>query len=34
VSVGGTNLLDENYELAWGYPDPGRNAYVRMRLNF
>ena len=34
VSLGGTNLLDENYELAWGYPDPGRSEYVRMRLNF
>ncbi len=34
VSVGGTNLLDENYEQAWGYPDQGRSTYVRMRLNF
>ena len=25
---------DENFELAHGYPEPGRNVYVRLRLNF
>jgi iron complex outermembrane receptor protein len=34
VAVGATNLLDENFELAQGYPEPGRSAYVRLRLNF
>lgn len=34
VAVGGTNLLDENFELANGFPEPGRNLFVRMRLNF
>ena len=32
--MGGTNLLDENFELAQGYPEPGTNVYVRLRLNF
>jgi iron complex outermembrane receptor protein len=34
VAVGGTNLLDENFELAQGYPEPGRSAYARLRLHF
>ena len=34
IAVGGTNLLDENFELAQGYPEPGTNVYLRMRLNF
>ena len=34
IAIGGTNLLDENFELAQGYPEPGTNVYLRMRLNF
>jgi iron complex outermembrane receptor protein len=34
LAVGGSNLTDENIELAQGYPEPGRSAYVRLRLNF
>ena len=34
VALGGTNLLDENFELAQGYPEQGRNFYVRLRLTF
>jgi iron complex outermembrane recepter protein len=34
LALGGSNLLDENFELAQGYPEAGRNAYVRMRLSF
>lgn len=34
LALGGSNLLDESFELAQGYPEPGRNAYLRMRLNF
>jgi iron complex outermembrane recepter protein len=34
IAAGASNLLDENFELAQGYPEPGRNAYVRLRLNF
>ncbi len=34
VSVGIRNLLDKNYELADGYPEPGRTFYVSTRLTF
>jgi iron complex outermembrane receptor protein len=34
LAVGGTNLLDENFELAQGYPEAGRNFYLRLRLSF
>jgi len=31
-SVGFKNLLDDYYELAWGFPQPGRTFYVKTRL--
>jgi iron complex outermembrane receptor protein len=34
IAAGGSNLTDENVELAYGYPEAGRNVYVRLRLNF
>jgi iron complex outermembrane receptor protein len=34
IAVGGTNLLDENFELAQGYPEPGQSFYIRLRLTF
>ena len=34
AALGGSNLLDENFELAQGYPEVGRNLYVRLRLMF
>ena len=34
IAAGGSNLTDENFELAFGYPEVGRNVYVRLRLNF
>ncbi len=34
IAAGGSNLTDENFELAQGYPEAGRNVYVRLRLNF
>jgi iron complex outermembrane receptor protein len=34
VAFGGTNLTDENFELANGYPQAGANLYLRLRLNF
>lgn len=34
LAFGGTNLTDENVELANGYPEPGENLYLRLRLNF
>jgi iron complex outermembrane recepter protein len=34
IAAGASNLLDENFELAQGYPEPGRNFHVRLRLNF
>jgi iron complex outermembrane receptor protein len=34
VSLGFKNLLDDNFELAWGYPQPGRTFYVKTRMLF
>jgi iron complex outermembrane receptor protein len=34
VAVGGTNLTDEDFQLAHGYPEPGRSVYARLRLSF
>jgi iron complex outermembrane receptor protein len=34
VSLGLKNLLDEHYELAWGYPQPGRSFYLKTRMRF
>jgi iron complex outermembrane receptor protein len=34
IAFGGTNLTDENFELANGYPEPGESLYLRLRLNF
>ncbi|HVY63873.1 MAG TPA: TonB-dependent receptor, partial [Gammaproteobacteria bacterium] len=34
VAAGFKNLLDENYELAWGYPEVGRTMYAKFRIAF
>lgn len=34
IAVGATNLTDEDFQLAHGYPEPGRSAYARLRLGF
>ena len=34
LAIGGTNLADENFELAHGFPEEGRNLYVRARVTF
>jgi iron complex outermembrane receptor protein len=34
LALGAKNLLDENYELAWGFPEPGRSAYAKIRYTF
>lgn len=34
IAAGARNLLDQNYELAWGLPQPGRNYFVRARATF
>lgn len=34
LSGGLKNLLDDYYELAWGYPQPGRTFYLRTRVRF
>lgn len=34
VAVGGRNLLDENYQLAIGYPEEGRSLYAKLQLAF
>jgi len=26
------NLTDDNYELAWGFPQPGRSFYIKTRV--
>ena len=27
-------FLDENFDLAWGFPQPGRTYYVKTRMTF
>ena len=34
ADFGFKNLLDDNYELAWGFPQPGRTFYVKTRMLF
>jgi len=32
VVFGTTNLTDDNYALAWGFPQPGRTFYLKTRV--
>ena len=32
VVFGFKNLTDDNYALAWGFPQPGRTFYVKTRV--
>lgn len=34
AAVGGTNLLDDNYQLAQGFPEPGRQYFANVRAKF
>ncbi|WP_129775782.1 TonB-dependent receptor plug domain-containing protein [Peristeroidobacter soli] len=34
LAVGARNLLDENYQLAFGYPEQGRTYYAKFKLDF
>lgn len=34
AALGGRNLLDDNYQLADGFPDPGRSFYGKFRIRF
>jgi iron complex outermembrane receptor protein len=34
IGIGGKNLLDENYELVYGFPQTGANYYVKVRVDF
>jgi len=34
MTIGGTNLLDENYFLAEGFPEPGRQFFANLRARF
>lgn len=34
VAGGVKNMLDQNYELAWGLPSPGRTFYAKARATF
>ena len=32
LMVGGRNLTDDNFELAWGLPQPGRTFFIKTRI--
>ncbi|HMM77272.1 MAG TPA: TonB-dependent receptor [Gammaproteobacteria bacterium] len=34
AAVGARNLFDDEYELAWGLPQPGRTFYVKARIEY
>jgi iron complex outermembrane receptor protein len=34
LAVGARNLLDKNYQLAFGYPEQGRTYYAKFKLDF
>ncbi|MBL8269583.1 TonB-dependent receptor, partial [Steroidobacter sp.] len=34
LAIGGRNLLDENFQLAYGYPEEGRSYYLKLKLDF
>jgi len=34
LAVGARNLFDDEYELAWGLPQPGRTFYVKARIAY
>lgn len=34
VAVGGRNLLDDEFELAWGFPEQGRSLYAKVQVDF
>jgi iron complex outermembrane receptor protein len=34
LTLGATNLLDQNYDLAQGFPEPGRQFFANARVRF
>jgi iron complex outermembrane receptor protein len=32
--IGARNLLDKNFQLALGFPEPGRSLFTKVRMNF
>lgn len=34
LAIGARSLLDDHYELAWGFPQQGRSLYTKVRLAF
>jgi iron complex outermembrane receptor protein len=34
LAGGVKNLLDQNFELVWGLPQPGRTFYAKVRAIF
>ena len=34
IALGGRNLLDENYQLAYGFPEPGRTWFAKLRVSY
>ena len=34
LAIGWKNLFDDHFELAWGFPQPGRTYYLKTRMTF
>ena len=34
IAAGFKNLTDDEYELAWGFPQPGRSLYLKTKVTF
>lgn len=34
LAFGGRNLTDELYEVAWGFPEPGRTYYAKIQVGY
>ena len=34
LGAGFKNLLDDNYQLAWGFPQSGRAFYIKTKMTF
>jgi iron complex outermembrane receptor protein len=34
MTIGGINLLDQNYSFAEGFPEPGRQFFANLRARF
>lgn len=34
LGLGARNMLDDHYELSWGFPQPGRSVYAKLSMGF